>query len=375
MARKSIKRENGTGSVYKRKDLKNRPWVAVAPAQVTMDPESKRAVTKQKILGHFATAQEAKDALDEYRRNPTRLFDVTLEELHDEWVSVGYKGLSKSTIDCYNAAWYKLRTLYKHKFRAIHLNSYMAVIDYYDSEHQAEGPGGKPRFDKDGNAIMTGGLSRSALEDIKKLLSKMYKYAIINGLVQVNIASYIVLPDKEPSSKKRFTELQYRLIEERSKTVPLMDLIYLMCNTGHRIGEFLSLTADDAYDRDGHVLLYGGNKTEAGENKIVPVPSKLTWIVQKYRSLNGETLFCKPDGGAWTPDNFRDHFKAALASIGLDGFTPHACRRTYSTRLSAAGVGDANIIRLMGHTSIDVDIQHYINQEADTLINAVERLV
>lgn len=372
--RKAAKRENGTGTVYKRKDVKSRPWVAFGPATPVVDEDTQKVRMIQPPLGSYATAQEAKDALEEYRRNPTPLYNVTLEQLHDEWLPTGYKGLSKSAIYCYNAAWYKLRPLYKDKFKSIRLNSYMAVIDYYDTEHQAEGIGGKPKVDEDGNPVMCAGLSRSSLEDIKKLLSRMYKYAIINGLVQVNIASFITLPDKVPASKKRFNDLQYKLIENNIKAIPLMDLIYLLCNTGHRIGEFLSLTPADAYDYKGSILLYGGNKTEAGEDKIVPVPRHLNWIVDKYRAYGGETLFCKPDGSAWTTDNFRDHFKEALASIGLDGFTPHACRRTYSTRLSAAGVGEADIIRLMGHTDFEVDIQHYIKQEADTLIRAVDRL-
>ena len=63
MARKSIKRENGTGSVYKRKDLKRRPWVAVAPAELIRDDDARKVNAKQMIIGHYATAQEAKDAL------------------------------------------------------------------------------------------------------------------------------------------------------------------------------------------------------------------------------------------------------------------------------------------------------------------------
>ena len=60
MARKSIKRENGTGSVYKRKDLKRRPWVAVAPAELIRDDDARKVNAKQMIIGHYATAQEAK---------------------------------------------------------------------------------------------------------------------------------------------------------------------------------------------------------------------------------------------------------------------------------------------------------------------------
>ena len=68
MPRKAIKRENGAGSVYKRKDLKRRPWVASAPATTQRDDESKKYTTTQQIIGYYATAQEAKDALEIYRK-------------------------------------------------------------------------------------------------------------------------------------------------------------------------------------------------------------------------------------------------------------------------------------------------------------------
>ena len=55
-------------------------------------------------------------------------------------------------------------------------------------------------------------------------------------------------------------------------------------------------------------------------------------------------------------------------------YTPHSCRRTFSTRLSAAGVNDADLIALMGHTDIEIDYDHYINQEVETLYNAILRI-
>ncbi|MGO5087501.1 tyrosine-type recombinase/integrase [Oscillospiraceae bacterium LCP25S3_F9] len=40
-------------------------------------------------------------------------------------------------------------------------------------------------------------------------------------------------------------------------------------------------------------------------------------------------------------------------SKGLtDELTPHICRRTFSTRLSASGASETDLIALMGHTSI-----------------------
>jgi integrase/recombinase XerD len=79
--RKALKRENGTGSVYKRADVKSRPWVAVAPLKNG----------KREVIGTFATAHEAKDALEDYRRNPTDRLNITLKSLYEEWKPIGYK--------------------------------------------------------------------------------------------------------------------------------------------------------------------------------------------------------------------------------------------------------------------------------------------
>ena len=75
-------------------------------------------------------------------------------------------------------------------------------------------------------------------------------------------------------------------------------------------------------------------------------------------------------------DRFREKcFYPALEKMGFSRelkLTPHSCRRTFSTRMSAAGARPEDIIALMGHTNFDVDIKDYINQEADTLYNSIK---
>ncbi|MGN1138902.1 MAG: hypothetical protein ACI4RM_05590 [Ruminococcus sp.] len=51
-----------------------------------------------------------------------------------------------------------------------------------------------------------------------------------------------------------------------------------------------------------------------------------------------------------------------------------SCRRTFSTRMSAVGAREEDIIALTGHTDFDVDTKHYIKQEADTLYKAVNTM-
>ena len=375
MSRKSIKRENGTGSVYKRKDLKKRPWVAAAPAKLLIDEADGKCRSNQLILGHYATAQEAKDALDNYRKHPSLLYNATLQDIHDSWMSIAYRRISDDLKNNYNSAWYKMRTLYKTKFRDLRSGSFQAIIDYYDSDHAQEGHGGKividPQTDK---PVMRGPLSFSSLSKIKALATSMYTYAIQEDVVDKNYASFVVLPPKGEAKKDRFTDLELQMIKNAIGKVFLADVIYIMCYTGNRIGEFLAIDKSMIKRYNGRIIICGGNKTDAGENKIVPVNKYVGSLIDVWIQKGGEKVFCKQNGSGWTVDNFRDHFKAALKDIGVRQLTPHATRRTYSTRLSAAGVKQEDIIALMGHTDFDIDIDHYINQEAKTLIRAVDML-
>ena len=71
MARKSIKRENGSGSVYKRSDLKRRPWVAVAPAKLGLDSNDKLRASRA-VIGHYATAAGGKGGPCRISAKPNR---------------------------------------------------------------------------------------------------------------------------------------------------------------------------------------------------------------------------------------------------------------------------------------------------------------
>ena len=64
-----------------------------------------------------------------------------------------------------------------------------------------------------------------------------------------------------------------------------------------------------------------------------------------------------------------------MVKLGFDhSYTPHSCRRTFSTRMSAAGARQEDIIALMGHTDYKVDVEHYILQEIDTLYSAIKKM-
>ena len=373
------RRMKGTGSIYLRKDNKSKPYAAAS------------SITgKQVYLGSFATKKEAASALQEYEYNPVSCYNITFEGLHAKWLKTkAYDKLGKSVKSNYASAWIKLEPLHKHKFRNLRTSDYQYIIDYYDNPHHEVGAGGKLKYlDKAGKGTyrvtsepkICEGLGYSALHKVKCLLTTLYTFAMKEDIVSKNYATFIELPEQEETTATRFTEVQLELIKQNVGKVPYMDYIYIMCYINFRVSEFLELTPDRyKVTNSGIHYFVGGKKTDAGKDRIVPIHPKIQSLVQRCIENGGETIFCRTHadfGKAMNKDYFLKYcFRPAMQAIGLgNGYTPHSCRRTFSTRMSAAGAREEDIIALMGHTDYKVDIDHYIIQEVDTLYKAIKLL-
>lgn len=291
----------------------------------------------------------------------------------------------------YASAYIKLKPLYKRKFKDLRTSDYQFIIDYYENPHHevgAEGklkyllPNGKGTYKVTSTPKICQGLGYSALHKVKCLLTTLYTFAMKEDIVNKNYAAFIELPEQEETTATRFTEVQLELIKQNVGKVPYMDYIYIMCYVNFRVSEFLELTPDKYKVTDSGIHYFvGGKKTDAGRDRIVPIHPKIQQLVQNCINNNGETIFCRTHEGsefgkAMNKDYFLKYaFRPAMQALGLgDEFTPHSCRRTFSTRMSAAGAREEDIIALMGHTDYKVDIDHYIIQEVDTLYNAIKLL-
>ncbi len=335
------KRENGAGSVYKVTRLKRRPWIAVAPA--VYDDKGK---PKRLPLGSFETAKEAREALRAYNQAPTLKYNLTVAEVFTEWRDTAYRNISKSTIDNYNAAYKRIAPLLNIKFRELRTQQMQAIID--------------------DNA----GLSLSTLSKTKLLLTQLYQYAIKNDIVNKDYAAFIVLPKQVTVPKDCFTDLEIAKIEQASGNVQYADVILVMCYTGFRIAEFLSLTPF-SYDPQARTLR-GGSKTEAGKNRIVPVHSKIQPIIDAWTARGGKTIFCRDSGQPYSAKLFRNKcYYPALEAIGVRRLSPHATRHTCATRLAAAGVRPEDIQKILGHADYDITASTYIHQSTETLQKAI----
>ena len=370
---KSYKRENGCGSVYKRADIRSRPWVAVAPARYAADPKTGKLITVREKIGSYETAREAKDALEEFRRNPTTKLNITFSALYEEWSVIAYRNISKQTLDNYTASFAKFTPLYKEKFRDLRTAQYQGVIDYYAAPHPAVDPHGNPKLDDKGERVMAPGMSVSSLSKMKCLLTQLYDYALQNDIVNKNYATFLVLPKTKKAEKDCFNDLELKKIENAVGVVPYADCILLMCYTGFRIAEFLELSPL-SYNPEARTLT-GGKKTDAGKNRVVPVHPKVQGILEEWLGKKGDVIICNAEKKAFRAEYFRRRcYYPALEAIGVRRLTPHATRHTFATRLSAAGVRPEDIQALAGHEDYEVTANTYIHQSVETLRKAIEML-
>jgi len=348
--KKKPKRENGKGSIYKRSDAKLRPWVALAPAALQYSG-GELSGSSRIVIGRFAKYNEAEEALREYMRSPTPKYNMTLEQIYDEWSEIAYRSLSRQTKDNYRASWAKLERLKEIKFREIRTGQMQAIIDGLSS------------------------MSFSSLSKLKALLSQLFDYASENDIVNKNYAKFLVLPKHERVKKDCFTDIELEKIKTAAGTVHFADAILIMCYTGFRISEFLELTRF-SYDAAANTLT-GGMKTAAGRDRPVPVHPEIKPYLDLWLAKNGETIICNENGKPYTTKYFREKcYRPALAAIdGVRELPPHATRRTFGTRLSAAGARAEDIQALIGHENYDMTVSAYIKQDIETLRTALLKLV
>jgi integrase/recombinase XerD len=359
--RKTIKRENGSGSVYKRSDLRRTPWVALTPGT-------------QQVIGYYRTAQEAKDALEDYRRNPTTKLNITLKQLYDEWKPVGTKGKSQKLIYGYDGAIQKLYPLHDVKFRELRTAQMQQVINELQTERQELDEHGQTVME-DGKPKMLEPLGYSSLSKIKILLGLLYKYAMANDIVHKNYASFIALPPRATSVKDCFNDIDLKKLANSSGKEPFADWILFMCYTGLRITEFLHLTKTSVHYHNGVYSLYGGIKTEAGKTRVVPIHSKIEHILKARLEQDSDYLFANENGRPYDPKVFRKRcFYPTLERLKITRLSPHATRRTFATMLSKANVREEDFIAMMGHSDYKVDIDSYIVQSTEKLRGAIEKL-
>ena len=344
-----MRRPNGTGTVVKLSGNRRRPYA------VRISGRDKYGMITQRTLSYHEKHVEALAALDEYNQAvkagtaPTSdKLSITVQEVYGLWSARKYAKAGVASVTSYKASWARLTPLHSLKMRDVSLDNLQEIIDQDEAL----------------------GLSKSSITNDKMLMKALFRFAMERDIVSKDYSVYVELPSVGAKYEKgAFTDLQMKQLEQMAAAgVPWADTVLMLCYTGFRISEFLSLTPF-SYDKKGDYLR-GGMKTEAGKNRVVPVHPKIKPYLTRWLAMGGETIVCK-EGHKINPQAYRDHmFRPVMDAIGLPQATPHWCRHTFATRLHAAGAKALEQKRLMGHSDKDVT-EHYTHTDLQQLRDAI----
>lgn len=328
--RKALKRANGTGTVYKLQGRRKRPWAA-----------AKNRI----IIGYYETKTAALEALNRLTgRTIEERYNMTFEEVYAAWRAEHYREITKAGQASYNRAFDVFAALHRKKFRDLKTADFQAVIDKH--MHQ----------------------SHSTVSKHKQLITQMSQWAIREELITTNFAAFVKLPGNVKKEKEIFSDEDIRRLEadgtEASKIVLM--LIY----TGMRIGELFSLPLADYHE----VYVVGGEKTEAGRDRIIPIRPEGRGYFQYFATQASGPLLLSGYSGQHIPNNFRKRdYYPLLEKLGIDRKTPHATRHTYASHARKSGMPPEILQKILGHADYNTTANIYVHTDIEELIQAVEQ--
>lgn len=356
------RKPNNYGTIKKLNGSRENPYAALTPWKWV---DGKR---KRDPIGYFKTYEEADYALAVWNRSRGTKINYSLKELYCEWSEKALPKLSRSSANCYKAAWKYLAEIEELKVRNIRTGHFQDIVDKFE-----------------------GIKSYSTLHNIKILAGLLEKYAMQYDIIEKNYAEFIVLPEKVEKEREIFSSEQIETIEKAAEAGnETAKLIVILNYTGWRISEFLNLTAAD-YDAENKTFT-GGLKTDNGKNRVVPVHPHIQGYIDELLAQNGPRLVCREvekgqGSNKYTqlvpiiPSYFRCcMFGNTLEKLGIKQsngkpFTPHVTRHTFASICHKQGVDPLVTKKLMGHSPrADVTEKTYIHVDLEMLNTGILRL-
>lgn len=356
--KKTRRRARGSGSICKDPRNARTPYIARTSPAI----KGGRGL----YLGSFATVKEAQAAIEQYEQGKyTELYNRELHDIYDLWSAVHFDTLTESGVNGYKAAYKSISDLHRRTFRDLKTADFQNVIDKHAEQ----------------------GASRSKLEKIRQLCSQLCKYAMQNDIIDKNYASFVKLPKAEKKEKQIFTAHDRAVLWEHTDD-KRVQIIIVMIYTGFRIGEIAALKPSDVFFEGGYMI--GGEKTEAGKNRVVPFPESVPEVEQYVRAWCAD---CKTGTllGV-TADYLRKYiFYPVLAELGLIAppvkspttgkdlyinprLTPHSTRHTFASLSVASGVAPDDLQKIIGHADFETTADIYVHKNIDQLKAAMNKL-
>lgn len=347
---KAIRNPNGYGTVVKMSGNRRKPFEVRVNTRI-----DEWGYPRYDVLGRYEDRTDANIALAEYNRSPfdVNRRDVTFQEVYDMWYDWKYvngkKKYSASSIGCTKGAYKKCVSLHDMKFSKIRTDDMQHILD----DHT---------------------LSHAYMEHIVNLLHQVYKYALEYDIIDKDYSSFLKITKEEDDEPGIiFSKDDITTLWKNVDIVPYCDTVLILIYTGWRITELLEMETNNI--DINNMTMSGGVKTAAGKNRIVPIHSKIQYLVSRYYNTNNKFFIVSEVNKNTHMGNYKYYelFRNVMKQCGItENHTPHDCRHTFISLLDSAGANDVCIDRLVGHASKTLTKKTYTHKDVDELRQAIE---
>ena len=349
-AAKHRKRAHGTGTIRKDSRYKNQ-YIAIAPSSANGAGRT--------YIGSYPDMKSAQAALEDYiQHGRPELYNATLEDIYHMWSEIHYKQIKEPA--AWLAMWKRYEPIHKIKMADIRTAHFQQFV--------------------------SAATSKSYADKLKSLALMLCRFAMENDLVNKNYAEFIKLPKFEKTEKAIFTDEQLHILWQHTSD-KWVQAILAMIYMGFRVGELTALYPGNVHLAEGYVI--GGEKTNAGINRIIPFPSGIPEIAFFFRqwlteAVPGQTLL-----GVSVHEFREKHFYGVLSELGMIAaekvgdkwifadkhhLTPHSTRHTFASLSVTAGMRPEHLQKIIGHANYATTADIYIHKNVSELSAEMAKL-
>lgn len=337
------RRGNKTGCAIKR----GRTWtVIVSSLSYTEELEdgTRRYVRKRKSKGGFRTKSEALAYAPTLMGSDDRKVP-TLNDLWRNWEQNEKQKLGRSKQTAYEIAWGRLASIAGRQINTLTTATLQDVVNQNAQTHYPA-------------------------RDMKTLLSHLYKKAMADQFVTINLSKFIVLPDPDEDEPIPFSEIEVKKMWDAwSSGVFFVGYMLLMIYSGMMPAELLACRTD-MIDWDACEIYGCGRKTK--KRKETPIVFA-EFVKPVLEELCAQSTSRTNKLVGMNKDKFYVTYHRTLQQIGVRDLPPYSCRHTTATDAAKNSTPAFALQQLMRHSKITTT-QRYIHLSSDEAHNAVNRM-
>ena len=336
-----MKNQNGTGSIYKLKGKRRKPWA------IRISYQNETGATKRKYLGYFETKKEAQEVLFTYNKNPLLFSGKTFKEIKTLWLSSIKEKILPETFKNIIINLKHFEILNENKISDIKLFQLQKIFNDMD-------------------------YSRGYKSNCKSVLNRIFNFALKNDFIDSNKVQFVELGKKNiVVERKIFTRDEINILWQNLK-VNNVYIILILIYTGMRIGELLALKVCDI-DLNNKVIYIRKSKTSSGI-RTIPIPDKILSLFIENIFYENEYFILSKNLTPLSYMTFKYRFNVLLEKLGIQKHTIHDTRHTFETMLNNADANSTSIIKLIGHSDFSITENVYTHKDVEELRKAINLL-